>query len=268
MILECPSCQTQYFAEDSTIGTGRKVRCASCGNSWFAQPELSLKDEMAASDFSRETVERERRAMDPSQPHQAFREREFSKAKGRSRMAATMAWCATAGAFFAAGAGAILYRDDVVRMWPQASGAYAMAGLDVNAFGLELVRVDADRSFQGTMPVLSVFGEVYNPTSEPRRAPLVRINLRNETGTAVEAIYAELDQPLVGPGERARFSSRLDSPPLEAFDLEVSFVLPEPEDAVMTVDPSATDPYPEDTGAPDAEPLDVSAEPVDAEQLR
>ena len=42
MILTCPACGTQYAVKDGTIpAQGRKVRCASCGESWHQQPESS-----------------------------------------------------------------------------------------------------------------------------------------------------------------------------------------------------------------------------------
>ncbi len=38
MILTCPSCETQYVVKDGAIPPqGRKVRCASCGNSWHVE---------------------------------------------------------------------------------------------------------------------------------------------------------------------------------------------------------------------------------------
>jgi predicted Zn finger-like uncharacterized protein len=40
MILTCPNCATQYAVGDGAIPPqGRKVRCASCGESWFQEPE-------------------------------------------------------------------------------------------------------------------------------------------------------------------------------------------------------------------------------------
>lgn len=40
MILTCPSCGTQYAVKDGAIPPGgRKVRCASCGESWHQEPE-------------------------------------------------------------------------------------------------------------------------------------------------------------------------------------------------------------------------------------
>lgn len=43
MILTCPSCGTQYAVKDGAIPeAGRKVRCASCGESWHQDPETPL----------------------------------------------------------------------------------------------------------------------------------------------------------------------------------------------------------------------------------
>ena len=231
MILTCPSCSAQYFADDKAIGAnGRTVRCAACAHSWFAQPELSLEEKLEAASLSREKVERQRQEHSPAAPsvapHLAFREKEFSRKESGSRLAALTAWGGTAAVFFALGIGAVVKRDDVVRMFPEASSAYAMAGLDVNPFGLEFADVAADRRLEGTVPVLTVSGTILNVSDRPQAVPNVRVDLRDDAGFEVESILVTPEALSVGPGGEVSFSSRLDSPSLAAYDLEVTFVPP------------------------------------------
>ena len=49
MILTCPSCGTQYAVKDGAIPPqGRKVRCASCGDSWHQDPGPPAEEPAAA----------------------------------------------------------------------------------------------------------------------------------------------------------------------------------------------------------------------------
>ena len=60
MILVCPSCDTRYFADDSSIGKeGRRVRCATCGHAWHAKLQEEGDEPVAAEDtgLTREQVE-------------------------------------------------------------------------------------------------------------------------------------------------------------------------------------------------------------------
>tara|TARA_Y100000052_G_scaffold26426_2_gene31374 strand:+ start:36492 stop:37382 length:891 start_codon:yes stop_codon:yes gene_type:complete len=228
VILTCPSCSAQYFADEKAIGeNGRTVRCASCSHSWFVQPELSLEEEINASDLSREKVERMRMASASSAdiaPHLAYREKEMSRRRTGSRLAAVAAWTGTAGVFFALGVLAIAKRDDVVKVFPEASSAYAMAGLDVNRFGLEFSDMVADREFDGTIPVLTVSGSILNITDKFQAVPNVRVDLRDDQGRDVESILISPEATKIGPGEEVIFTSRVDSPSLDAYDLAVTFV--------------------------------------------
>ena len=61
MILVCPSCDTRYFADDSSIGKeGRRVRCATCGHAWHAKLQEEGDVAVAPEDtgLTREQVER------------------------------------------------------------------------------------------------------------------------------------------------------------------------------------------------------------------
>ncbi|MEO0981904.1 MAG: MJ0042-type zinc finger domain-containing protein [Pseudomonadota bacterium] len=204
MILSCPSCEVQYFADEATIGeSGRTVKCASCGHSWHVAPP---------------SVE------PPKGAHETYRLRRSQRLRKRSRAAAVTAWAATATAFFVMGAGAVVLRDDVARYWPESAAAYKAAGLDVNRFGLEFGVTEAQRTFDGTTPILTVSGEAVSVSRVDRASPSVRIGLRDETGREVADVLTSIEPGVIPAGEAGRFSAVIESPPIEAFEIELSFV--------------------------------------------
>jgi len=213
MILTCPSCGTQYFADDDSIGdSGRSVKCAACGHSWHVHGSGGIEEDVPA------TV--------AGGAHEAYRERVRERKRRKSRLAATSAWLVSASVFMVFVGGLVLFRNDVVRVWPEAARAYKVAGLDVNRFGLDFTSVDASRTFDGTMPILTITGTVTNVSTIAQPGSNVRIGLRDEVGAEVASLIAPMDRTEIAPGDIATFETRLENPPIEAFDLELSFVAP------------------------------------------
>ncbi|MEM9670181.1 MAG: MJ0042-type zinc finger domain-containing protein [Pseudomonadota bacterium] len=214
MILTCPSCETQYFADDDSIGdSGRSVKCASCGHSWHVHGSGGIEEDVPA------TV--------AGGAHEAYRERVRERKRRKSRLAASSAWFTTAAIFTAGIVALVTFRNDVVRVWPEAARAYKAAGLEVNRFGLDFVSVDASRTFDGTMPILTITGTVTNVSTIAQPGSSVRIGLRDEVGAEVASLIAPVDKSELAPGTSATFETRLENPPVEAFDLELSFVEPD-----------------------------------------
>lgn len=230
MILTCPSCSTRYFAEDDEIGShGRRLRCAACGHVWtHAVAGDGPMPEPAAAEIpgrTRTAIERMRAELGGGQSagHDvAARNRTEKDRKARLKGVA-IAWGAAAAASVALVAAAWLLRVPLVAIWPQAAAAYAAIGAPVNAFGLDFADVKAERKVSGLTPVLVISGSVRNVSDKPRPAPIVRVGLRNDAGKEVYAWSLGLEVAELGPGENVRFGTRLESPPLAAFDLEVRF---------------------------------------------
>jgi predicted Zn finger-like uncharacterized protein len=239
MILVCPSCDTRYFADDSSIGKeGRRVRCATCGHAWHAKLQEEGDVAVAPEDtgLTREQVERLRRTAQENSkaragPHAEFRAREHAKRKKTRNRVVTIAW-ATSGVLFVALLGlAVLFRNEVAEAFPRAASIYRLVGLDVNRFGLTLENVEAKRSFDGTTPVLTVTGAAVNLSEESRTAPELRVTLKDEAGNEVQTWTDKLAVPTLGPGERSQFTSRFEAPPVETYRLTVTFAYPEGEGA-------------------------------------
>ena len=207
MILTCPECETQYFADDSTIGeSGRTVKCATCGHSWFVGPEGAQGPSAAIG------------------AHEAYRLKVRERRRRKSRAAALSAWTATVAAFVVILAGLILFRGEVVKRWPESASTYAAIGMPVNRFGLEFLDTEAERFFDGTTPILEVRGAVQNITGQTKTAPYVRVTLLDDQGTEVAQALAPITPTRIPSEATAIFSARIENPPFESFELELDLV--------------------------------------------
>ncbi len=239
MILVCPSCDTRYFADDSSIGKeGRRVRCATCGHAWHAKLQEEGDVPVAPEDtgLTREQVERLRRTAQENSkaragPHAEFRAREHAKRKKTRSRVVTIAWSVSGVIFVALLGLAVLFRNEVAEAFPRSASIFRLVGLDVNRFGLTLENVAAKRSFDGTTPVLTVTGAAVNLSDETRTAPELRVTLKDEAGKEVQTWTDKLAVPTLGPGERSEFTSRFEAPPVETYRLTVTFAYPEGEGA-------------------------------------
>lgn len=218
MILTCPSCETQYFADDSTIGdSGRTVKCAACGHSWFVPGRLTAQNDT----YTSEETEEIQAAMGA---HEAYRRNVTERRRRKSRMAAILSWGVSAALFFAVGAGTILMRNDIVKMWPQSASAYSVIGFDVNQFGLDFKDTNYRRVFDDTTPILNVSGQVVNVSNSSQQSPDVRVGLRDDSGREIAHILTKIEPGTIEAGSEGKFLAILENPPVDTFDLEISFV--------------------------------------------
>jgi predicted Zn finger-like uncharacterized protein len=238
MILTCTSCSTRYYADDAAIGpAGRTVRCAACGFSWFAEPQLELNtaadapaaraEAPAKEPLTRERVERLRRAAEQPGPAPSaaakFRAQQAERMRRERARAAVVVWGATGAALAASATGMVAFRQDVAELWPRSASAFAALGLDVNVYGLEFYHLTVEREFDGPTPVLLVSGEVRNIGRDDKLVPPVRISLRDTRSHEIfRLVNAVTDQPIEA-GASVPFQIRVENPPADAVDLEATF---------------------------------------------
>lgn len=224
MILTCPSCETQYFADDSTIGeSGRTVKCAACGKSWFVPPD--------SQEETRKT---------PAAAHEIYRERVREQRRRKSRWAAMLSWLVTAGVFFCLGVAAIMFRNDVVKAWPEAAGAYKQVGFDVNRFGLDFADIQRSRTFNDTIPVVTVAGKAVNVSRSTVQTPAVRIDLKDERDNVVATKFGVIRPAELAAGESGDFQVVIEQAPMESFVIELQFVDHADVPQAATPSPAAT----------------------------
>ncbi|UPJ50843.1 zinc-ribbon domain-containing protein [Bradyrhizobium sp. 200] len=128
--------------------------------------------------------------------------------------------CAAMGALVLA---LMIWRTDIVRLLPQTATFYKMVGLEVNLRGLAFKDIKITNETVDGKPVLVIEGMVVGETTKPVELPRLRFSVRDAQGTEIYAWNAVLEQPVLKPGERAYFKSRLASPPPEGRNIDVRF---------------------------------------------
>jgi hypothetical protein len=128
--------------------------------------------------------------------------------------------CAAMGALILA---LMIWRADVVRLLPQTATFYKLVGLEVNLRGLAFKDVKVSHETVDGKPVLVIEGTIVGETRKPVELPRLRFSVRDAQGAEIYAWNAVLEQPVLNPGERAYFKSRLASPPPEGRNIDVRF---------------------------------------------
>ena len=211
MILTCPECATSYFVDDARIRPqGRRVKCTSCRHRWTARldgQEIDPLDDLMVEPAPPPEIFPEP-APDPLPPEvdpeddlvvegpdpaalrrQAYRAESKSSAKSEGRSVAVL-WAGTAAAVAALVAGVVVFRSEVVRLWPQSSAAFAGVGLDVAGAGLVIEGVKGRAVMVDGQPALEVTGELRNARDAAAVAPPLRVSLLDRRGKPVAAALA------------------------------------------------------------------------------
>jgi len=128
--------------------------------------------------------------------------------------------CAAMGALVLA---LMIWRVDVVRLLPQTATFYKMVGLDVNLRGLAFKDVKVSTETVEGKPVLVIEGVITGEARKPVELPRLRFSVRDAQGAEIYAWNAVLEQPMLKPGEKAWFKSRLASPPPEGRNIDIRF---------------------------------------------
>jgi len=267
MILTCPECATRYFVEDSRLGaTGRTVRCAACGSSWRAQAEepleLTLAEEGAIAREPQLSFTPEQPAPPPDVP-KIFRAKVEQRRRLKEAAAAGVVWAGMVSGFAALLAAAYVFRVDVVKLYPRAAGAYAMAGVPVNPTGLEFERVKAEPGPAAPGAVL-VSGQVRNVENQAAPPPPIRVALLDAHGKELATRVVRLPARPIAPGKALAFSASLPDPRGVADDVAVEFALdlvPPPPKPKPKAGPSKAAP-PKAPKAPQAAPARPASPPA------
>lgn len=255
MLITCPSCADSYDLPSDRIGpAGRKVRCASCRESWFVatpveKPDLDLEAEAApAIDMIPRAVPaapvREEEDAAPLRPAPAAPPPKRRQPEARGRKAPRRAGqagrslrnLAAAAAVVVGLPSLVLFRADVVAAAPGTASLYAAMGLPVNLVGLKLAAIRSVLVEENGTPVLEVSGDITNVGRAARAVPPLRISIEGESGAGLDAWSVRAAEGELEIGRTVPFQVRLTAPPPGSRRVEVTFKEAGPRKALARAD--------------------------------
>jgi predicted Zn finger-like uncharacterized protein len=233
MILTCPDCATSYFVDAAKIPPdGRTVKCSSCGKRWTAHAEpseLELTDDREADAEARDDADEIEFEEAPLSelPGEAlprlFRAKTETSRRMREAVAVGVVWAGMAAVLVLTIGAALVFRVDVVRLWPQTAAAYAGVGLPVNQLGLAIEGLTVETALKDGHAAYSVTGTIRNVEGHTITSPPLKMILVNKAGRPLVTKIARPADPRIPPGESRHFGLVIPDPPSTAAELEVSF---------------------------------------------
>ncbi len=230
MILTCPECASRYFVDDARVGPkGRTVRCASCAHSWRAMRDSAPFDDAPLAltpspSFAPDAPSDGTAPAGRATPlPKLIRAEAIEKKKSREAVAAGVAWAGLGAGFVALVLASVLFRVDVVRLWPQAASAYAFAKMPVNPTGLAFDSVQGQPNLIGGHAALTVTGVERNVETGPRASMPLRVILFDKAGKRLTSAVSAPPSRQIGPGETRPFAVNFIDPPPEGASFVVEF---------------------------------------------
>ena len=221
MILTCPECATCYSVDEQRLGPqGRTVRCASCGASWRADPpaeaplELTPSPEPAA-EFAKPV---------PDTVHGQFRAKVEAKRRTREAVTAGVVWGALVAGFGVLMLTAVVFRVQVVRLWPHAAGAYAAVHMPVNPLGVAPENIQAATGLENGRMALVVTGQQRNVDTSPRPGAPMRVSLFDKGGHRLTSRVLRPTPGDIAPGDARPFRVSFIDPPIDGSTVGVDFL--------------------------------------------
>jgi len=232
MIVTCPNCSVRYSASEAAIGLeGRKVRCASCGYNWQVDAsgkQINTENLVAATsaDFNAPSEPQQEpepeRQRDPKVA-MALRARREAERKKQQRIRAAGTWAAIVVSLLVALISTWVFRESVVRIWPNTASAFAAIGVETNIYGLEIQQLSAVRKMHGGASILQITGDVKNVSKRPQSAGFLSLQLFDKQGQPVFSWKVQLTPAEIGPGITLPFSTEVRDPPPGSLRVDVSF---------------------------------------------
>jgi predicted Zn finger-like uncharacterized protein len=219
--LECEKCHTKFHIKDGEIGlNGRFVRCTVCSHEWVATPPEDMLTSML------EKVSASGKTESPASPPRltAVPKVDLSMQGSITKVIGSFFFMVICGLLLV-GAGAILYRPYVVRVFPETESLYQRINL-YNTKGVRFQRIEVatlDNSEVSTKTVeISLNLTLVNTTNQPKRLGAVRVSTFDEGKNLMDQAVIFKDE-IINANSPAQLNGTLRGIPKAAKFLSVDF---------------------------------------------
>lgn len=231
MLIVCPSCASEYALDPERVGEGgRKVRCAVCRTTWqVRRPEPGAGgDEARTTGPGGKTIEAV-----PNQPRPTASTVGSAKHAAPKRMRDALAAAAMAAVLIATPT-SLVFREDLVRHVPATAATFGVVGLGVNLVGLEFGDISAAAGQEGSTRILFIEGEIRSVARHSVSVPKLELAINDKDDLPLYRWSVKPPMGELGPGETARFTARLASPPPDGAKLIATFQSPRGDQSIAS----------------------------------
>ena len=209
MIITCPSCGTTYQIKPASLGEGgRTVRCSSCGERWFVEPETPV----APPPLQAEPIE----LAPAGAPIPA-------SAPPAAKRGSLVGWLLVTLVVLVLAA-LLAGRNEIAAQFPAAVPIYQKLGLPIRLpLGVEFRDLGSQQRQEQGQNLLVVTGAIANVSGQPRTLPPIRVALLDGDRREIGSRLFDPPEPSLAPGAVSRFEVTLEAPPPEAKNFMVSF---------------------------------------------
>ncbi|MAE51415.1 MAG: hypothetical protein CMH27_06370 [Micavibrio sp.] len=218
MILTCPKCTTRFLLSAFVLAPdGRKVKCSSCGETWFQLPD----PEELRENFEDKPQE----IPDSVKPIPKGSNVPAVKNDDTGTAPNTIGGAIAAAIVFVLVAAVLLFLNKpIVNAWPPSHVVYKAFGIDVRLPGQGLV-FDKMRATAGRDGKIVISGSIINLTNQEVRVPMMAVDIRGDTGeTLAQALIEPASPSVEAEGVMALGASLMDVE--GASEVFLRFVLP------------------------------------------
>jgi predicted Zn finger-like uncharacterized protein len=120
-------------------------------------------------------------------------------------------------------AGAVVFRTEIVRQFPDLAGAYEAVGLRVNVVGLELHDVTTLMTLRNGSNVMQVDARIFNVAGRRVRVPPVVVTLVDDSGAPLYEWSVAPEARELEAGEVTDVTTQLTAPPQGATRVRLAF---------------------------------------------